>query len=181
MGVRAEQSFRATFPFREQPVSLNDQRLRHIDIRFHDKSRVFGFNKEVVTVEIKAAKRVRRHDHKCDYKNITLELLGITGKPGWIYSQADIIAFEIAVGWWLTVTPWSLQQFVLTHTGNTNNPNNFVETPHNAINGRVYRRKGRLDAITRVPAKEIFDSTDAWLFDSSGSRGTWAEYMAAQN
>tara|TARA_Y100000816_G_C25939799_1_gene490167 strand:+ start:70 stop:639 length:570 start_codon:yes stop_codon:yes gene_type:complete len=177
-GVAAENTFHSTFPFKRFHVSSYDQRIKHIDARISDPHHLFNVSSDVVTFEIKAKKRIHRHDLNYDDHMITLELMGIYGHPGWIFSKADYIAFQLYDDGWLCIHPSTLIDLILPlcnipHIACLNNPNvihhlKSVTNPTYAINGHVYRRYGRLDLITRVPLCDIKRLKGALHFDKYG-------------
>ena len=179
IGERAEDDFQKIFNFVSLPVSRDEQRREHIDVRLVDTENKFKTGKNITTFEIKAAKRINRYDNKFDYDNITVELLGITGHPGWIFSKADYICFQIKNKWWLFVPPTGLVDFVLNNLSigiNDVNGNRdellkklvMVERNNDAIDGKMYSRRDRKDLMTRYSVDLISKIPGCLLFDDFG-------------
>lgn len=180
MGERAEDDFQKVFKFASLPVSRNEQRREHIDIRLVDTENKFKTGKNITTFEVKAAKRINRYDNTFDYENITIELLGITGYPGWIFSKADYICFQIKNKWWLFVPPKDLEDFVLNNLSITINDIKgnredllkklvMVSYNNDAIDGKMYSRRDRSDLMTRYSVDKISKIPNCLLFDDFGN------------
>jgi hypothetical protein len=180
MGESAERTFASTFRLEQLPVSRHDQRVKHIDARMRDPQRTFGVG-DVCTIEIKATKRMRRHHTHANPRQVTLELLGITGYPGWIFSDADYVAFQQPRNWWLLVPPASLQSLVLRpYSMSANDVKRMppeevaarvqmVPAVKDATNGKFYCRPGRMDLISRYSAHEVAALNGARLYDTNGT------------
>ena len=180
IGANAENDFHKVFNFPSLPVSHNEQRQEHIDIRLVVHINKFKTKQDIITFEVKAAKRINRHDNTFDYDNITLELLGITGHIGWIFSKADYICFQIKNKWWLFVPPAGLVKFILSDLsiskadvcGDRNkllNKLTIVNKSCNAINGKMYSRKDRSDLVTRYSIDIISKIPNCIIFNNNGA------------
>jgi len=180
MGMSAENAFQETFKLPQLPVSRHDQRVKHIDARMRDTQRIFGVG-DVCTIEIKATKRMRRYHTHANHRQVTLELLGITGYPGWIFSDADYVAFQQPRNWWLLVPPASLQSLVLRpYSMSANDVRRMppeevaarvqmVLAVKDATNSRFYCRPGRMDLISRYSVHEVAALNGARLYDAGGA------------
>lgn len=81
------------------PSSRQENMMGHFDFRMlpSEKSPIsLG-----IKVEVKSAKRLRRHDTDINYDVIYVEFLNVNGDKGWLYGQADYFAFQRPVGFCL--------------------------------------------------------------------------------
>lgn len=67
---------------------------RHEDMFQHWDFQVVKQNEKPYTIEVKSMKRARRGDSQVNPNLIYVEFRNVNGQPGWLYGQADIIAFE---------------------------------------------------------------------------------------
>jgi len=139
MGANAEQQFKAIAIANGYPVveAGAEYDRRHID---------FFVNKKAV--EVKSAKRISRQTD-VQYDKIWVELQGVSGHPGWLFGDAQIIAFQMEKGFVL-IRKRDLQKLVEEKVDKTS----FVDRPEQALY-KQYRRRGRLDTLTLVEASEI--------------------------
>lgn len=89
MGGKAEDNFRITMANRGHEVTPTERELqiRHVDFLLDKKTKV----------EVKSSKRIARGDTGSNDQFIWAEISSIyykEGKNGWLYGDADIIAFE---------------------------------------------------------------------------------------
>jgi len=98
-------------------------------------------------IEIKGMKALRRGEEVQDEWH-WIEVKGVADE-GWLYnSHADMIAFETKKSW-IVVRPTNLIDYVERFVGHE-----FVEKPLLA-QYKLYRRKGRNDAITLIKSDDL--------------------------
>tara|TARA_R110000822_G_C15338795_1_gene495955 strand:+ start:24045 stop:24539 length:495 start_codon:yes stop_codon:yes gene_type:complete len=101
------------------------------------------------SVDVKARKRASRSDDAVDDEYTWIEFQNVRGDLGWLYGEADRIAFEVSDGF-LLVDRKDLVRFCETRVNFSQRANN----PYSAIY-KTYSRKGREDLITRIETSEI--------------------------
>lgn len=89
MGGKAEDLFRITMANRGHEITPTEKELqiKHVDFILDKKTKV----------EVKSAKRIARGDSSSNDQFIWVEISSVyhkEGKHGWLYGQADVIAFE---------------------------------------------------------------------------------------
>ena len=112
-----------------------------------DRNGHFDFLVNDYKVDVKARKNmgVLNHDFQ---KYCVLELQDVYGKRGWLYGDADYIAFEIT-NFFVVCPRLELVDYVEKHV-----KDEFVIDSNDAIN-KKYTRFGAVDIITAVPWDEI--------------------------
>jgi len=85
-GTETERRFKRVLEGYDKKVKLSSYEE---DLREH-----WDFKVGSKKIDVKARKRLRRHDTGYDDIRLYVEFRGITGHPGWIYGEADYIAFE---------------------------------------------------------------------------------------
>lgn len=128
-----------------EEASKKDDIYRHIDIWV-------GAN----SFDVKAAKKINRSDLLPNYDIHWIELRNVHGDKGWLFGQADYIAFELETTW--CICPRislirSLKGKIDFSNFTTNRDDMF----------RVYRRKDRLDAIVKVDSDFLTKVTSSFL------------------
>jgi hypothetical protein len=97
--------------------------------------------------DVKGMKKYRRSDDKPTDRLHWIELRNVNGKNGWLYGDADVIAFETRK-WWLLVEREDLVQFVegiLIGSDPCEKPEPY----------RLYQREGRQDLLTILPTVDL--------------------------
>ena len=97
--------------------------------------------------DVKGMKKYRRSDDKPTDRLHWIELRNVNGKNGWLYGNADIIAFETRK-WWLLVERKDLVQFVegiIFGDFTVDKPEPY----------RLYQREGRSDLLTILPTVDL--------------------------
>lgn len=112
--------------------SREDDIYRHIDIWINS-----------IGWDVKAAKKVNRYDNTPDYSIHWLEFKNVNGKKGWLYGDADYIAFELE-NCWLSVPRIQLIHDLLIKMGTPT----FIQNRESFYT--LYNRYGRKDLITKV-------------------------------
>ena len=100
-----------------------------------------------VKYDVKGMKKYRRSDDKPTDRLHWVELRNVNGKYGWLYGDADVIAFETRK-WWLLVDCEDLVQFVegiLIGSDPCEKPEPY----------RLYQREGRQDLLTILPTVDL--------------------------
>ena len=128
-----------------EEASKEDDIYRHIDIWVGAKS-----------FDVKAANKTNRSDLLPNYDIHWIELRNVHGDKGWLFGQADYIAFELETT--CCICPRislirSLKGKIDFSNFTTNRDDMF----------RVYRRKDRLDAIVKVDSDFLTKVTSSFL------------------
>lgn len=121
---------------------FHSQCVQHVDMILKKGSKTFK-------IDIKAQKKASRTDSEVDDSVIWIEFQNVRGSVGWIYGEADYIAFESHDGFNLVCRP-SLASWAEQNV-DFNNP---VKTSKEAYK-RVYTRDGRKDSIAWVKFSDI--------------------------
>ncbi len=138
--------------------SSNSQNMRsHIDVFITKDPAKLKENTEykpiTYSIDIKGLKRVNRGDILTENEKIWIELKNVQGRKGWLYGEADIIAFEMNSGF-LLVLRKSLLDFVEKMV-DINDP---VTKSSEALY-KVYTRKDRKDVISLVNLSDMRKET----------------------
>ena len=102
---------------------------------------------DTVTYDVKAMKKWRRSDPAPTDRIHYIEIRNVQGELGWLYGQADFIAFE-SRSHWIVVDRTSLIAMVESATEKaqlTPNPQVY----------QYYQREGRKDLMTVVPTMDL--------------------------
>jgi hypothetical protein len=140
VGTKVEREFQAlAFERFGVPViksSLNDDMFLHVDYWISNQ----GY-------DVKARRSVRRHQPPQD-EFIYLELSNIRGDSGWLFGQADFIAFEQEKFWIISPRKKLVEvaRKYIKHGENVDKPEVY----------KIYTRAGRKDRITLMPTKDIY-------------------------
>lgn len=97
--------------------------------------------------DVKAMKKWRRNDPEATDRIHFIELRNVNGELGWIYGEADYIAFETRA-YWIIVPRKKLMLFVEAATENS-------EQSLKPAVYRLYQRSGRKDLMTVVPTVDL--------------------------
>ena len=144
-GDRAEEKFKDYLEnvknLKVQKATQNENIFSHIDYWFWDLKN----NKR--SVDVKTSDRVTRHLND----NIAwIEMRNVNGKKGWVYGDADFIAFEL-VCYWLVVPRKKIVDFIEKYVSD-----DFVEDKKDALYKKYTRKKyGRDDIITIVKIQDL--------------------------
>lgn len=134
-----------------EEASKEDDIYRHIDIWIGSNS-----------FDVKAAKKTNRSDVLPNYNIHWVELRNVNGDKGWLFGQADYIAFELETTWCIcprTSLIQSLRSKIDFSSFTTNRDDMF----------KVYRRKNRLDAIVKVDSEFLTKVTSTVLIPKNKS------------
>jgi hypothetical protein len=120
-----------------------------------------------ISVDVKGRKKISRRNKKFNDDWIWLELTSVNGKPGWLQSGPDFIAFEragdfvisnreILYNWLMNDSPAkeSIQK------------KDYVETAREA-KYKIYRRRGRKDELVQVKIEDILALETTTLWDKN--------------
>ena len=136
-GKRTEEKFRAVASDIGYDVVKSDLQTdikKHID---------FFLTKDEVTIGVDVKGNNKQEEIWCEFKNVG-------GNDGWMYGEADIIAFDMPSQEYFCVVDreelLSLCEFVVS--------DNLVYNKSEAFRNK-YQRKGRKDQITRMTEEDI--------------------------
>jgi hypothetical protein len=99
-------------------------------------------------IDVKGLRKLKRSDEYPNENYHWIELMNVNGKPGWVQGKADVIAFE-TFDLWVLVEREKLLKFLMVKIENFEE---FVDKP---TLYKLYRRRGRLDAITLVKTLDL--------------------------
>ena len=121
----------------------------HIDYWF------WGTNDVKSSVDVKTSDRVTRH---LNDNMAWIEIQNVNGKKGWVYGDAEFIAFEL-VCYWLLVPRKKIVDFIEKYVSDE-----FVEDKKDALYKKYTRKRyGRDDIITIVKIQDLmFMATRIW-------------------
>jgi hypothetical protein len=97
--------------------------------------------------DVKAMKKWKRADPEPTDRIHFVELRNVQGKLGWLYGEADYIAFETRAHW-IVVKRRTLMPFIEGLTENS-------EQSLKPAVYRLYQRNGRKDLMTVVPTVDL--------------------------
>ncbi len=95
-GIIAEKSFENSAMksgWKIQKSDSNTDKTKHIDFFIEFKNEKKQYHKKF-SVEVKSMKKIARNDNKLNQNLIWIEILGCGVSQGWLYGEADLIAFE---------------------------------------------------------------------------------------
>ena len=149
-GLQGEKRFKniiESFGLAAREASFKENVHQHIDFFIKGKTeRLVGFG---FSVDVKARKRRSRGSDEYDDEYTWIEFKNVQGKKGWLYGEADKIAFEVEEGFLLVdkeeLVRWCEKKVDLKKS---------VRNPYSAIY-KVYTRKGREDLISRIKTADI--------------------------
>jgi hypothetical protein len=140
-GNLCESRFAAIFPG-IKPSTREENIFKHIDFFLPDGK----------SVDVKGK-------NKPD--EIWVEILNVKGNKGWLYGDADLIAFEmVEMGGFVMVDTSELRDFVAA------NITKEFTTKHESYR-KLYRRKERLDIITKLFITDIMSLPSATVVQFS--------------
>lgn len=126
-----------------RPASFFEQTNSHFDFLLTTQSG------KTISYEVKARKKLKRADEKVNDSKIWVEIVGITGKPGWVYGKANYLVFEQENDF-IIVDRKKLVDFI----EKTCDLNDVVNDSYRALY-KGYKRQNRLDLITLVYSRDI--------------------------
>lgn len=107
------------------------------------------------TVDVKALKRINRSDSMFSTEYTWVELQNVRGNTGWLFGDADYIAFE-QLNHFLIVKRSDLIGFC-----EKNIKDQFVDRASQAIY-KKYQRKNRQDIISLISLKDLVSDVKVW-------------------
>ena len=122
--------------------SLSEDRHKHID--FFLEQDHFKYS-----VDVKARKKTTRGDVKVNDEWTWIEFKNVLGRKGWLYGEADYIAFERANDF-LMVNRENLVKFCEDKVDLETMVSRAYQAEY-----KVYQRQGRKDLITRVRMDDL--------------------------
>jgi hypothetical protein len=105
--------------------------------------------------DVKAMKRWKRSDTKPTDRMHFVELRNVHGELGWLYGEADYIAFETR-RYWIVVNRRTLMPYIEAIVGNS-------EQSLKPAVYRLYQREGRKDLMTVVPTVDLLAISEATI------------------
>jgi len=143
-GRKAEEEFARLIPGCRKATEQEDI-FKHFDL----------MTEEGETYDVKALKAVKRGGmYQEGYHYV--EIKNVNGDLGWMYGDADYIAFE-CWDYFIVVDRFKLKMFVESRV-----EKKFVTNPELAVY-RLYTRKGRSDVVTLVKALDIIAFCDGTI------------------
>ncbi len=122
--------------------SLSEDRYKHID--FFLEQDHFKYS-----VDVKARKKTTRGDVKVNDEWTWIEFKNVLGRKGWLYGDADYIAFERADDF-LMVNRENLVKFCEDKVDLETMVSRAYQAEY-----KVYQRQGRRDLITRIRMDDL--------------------------
>ena len=122
--------------------SLSEDRFKHID--FFLEQDHFKYS-----VDVKARKKTTRGDVKVNDEWTWIEFKNVLGRKGWLYGEADYIAFERADDF-LMINRENLVKFCEDKVDLKTMVSRAYQAEY-----KVYQRQGRKDLITRVRMDDL--------------------------
>jgi hypothetical protein len=131
------------------------------DIKKSDRdSDMFGHYDFIIAdktkVDVKGAKKINRHDQSPNHDIHYIEFRNVRGNKGWVYGEADYIAFEY-YDTFLLVKRESIIELCKSKILDKSIKN------YKSIYG-LYSREGREDLITLIPTKDLIDISTRILY-----------------
>jgi len=145
-GLRAEDLFREFaekqgYAFEESPPSWNIH--KHIDCFLSKDGKKRSF-------DVKALKRVARGNQYSQNSEIWVEFKNVRGRKGWLYGEADMIAFQDTEDSFLIFKREDLVSFCEEMVDETA----VASSTRDALY-KVYTRKDRKDVISRIKRADL--------------------------
>jgi hypothetical protein len=126
--------------------------VEHIDFYLASKRGLDDFS-----VDVKARKKSRRNNTWYDDQMVWVEFHNVAGKKGWLYGEADKIAFERKNDF-VIVDRVALTKFCEKAVAPI-----FVKNVNEALY-KIYRRKTRKDVISMVLMTDIVDDIENIIY-----------------
>ena len=130
-------------------ASFKENVHQHIDFFIKGNKNSETLDRFQFSVDVKARKRKSRSSDEYDDEYTWVEFKNVQGKKGWLYGEADKIAFEVDEGFLMVdrgeLVKWCEEKVDFKKS---------VQNPYAAIY-KVYTRKGRNDLITRIKTEDI--------------------------
>mgnify|MGYP003665356979 FL=1 len=145
LGLKTENLFEKTAKkenFIVRKSSLSEDRFKHID--FFLEQDHFKYS-----VDVKARKKTNRDDAKVNDEWTWIEFKNVLGRKGWLYGEADYIAFERADDF-LMINRENLVKFCEDKVDLKTMVSRAYQAEY-----KVYQRQGRKDLITRVRMDDL--------------------------
>ena len=154
-GLGAEQLFdqiAASKHLEVKNAKRRDNIQKHIDKYITDDVGTWS-------VDIKARKKTRRSDNNAQDDWIWIEFQNVRGNTGWLYGEADCIAFETQDNF-VIVKKDSLIEYVENAVDMGKSVKYSGEAKY-----KTYRRAGRSDLLTMVELSEIKKNCNYFIWE----------------
>jgi len=153
-GKKAEQRFKKMMEARGVKVEKStdeEDMKKHIDY-------YISSDEYESSVDVKCMKSISRKNPKPQDKYIWVEFMNVGGEPGWLYGEAQFIAFETKDGFAMVD-----REKLIRYCDSVVDKTQSVSEPEDAVN-KVYRRSGNKDSMTLlelafVPHTKIIDKS----------------------
>lgn len=144
VGAKAEEVFAEILRKEGYEVRMANfsEQMRHLDI-------IATKNKKEFTFDVKSRKKVSRSDDSAQDSLVWIEVLSVSGRMGWAFSNVDNIAFEREKDF-VVVSQKKLADFVTKNC----NLKKIAYTAKDAVYCK-YERSGRKDCLTLIKNEDI--------------------------
>lgn len=115
-------------------ATLEEDKYKHWDLRVGYK------------IDVKGLKKLRRSDARTNQNYHWVEIQGTSGYPGWLYGEADYIAFELDK-YWVIVERLALVKYIESNT-----MDKFSTSP---LPGWKYNRAKTKDITTLISTIDL--------------------------
>ena len=154
-GERAERLFKATAEVEGYSVTKSSKYINmaeHIDFYLKSMSGLYDFS-----VDVKSRKKSERSSHWYADQEVWVEFHNVKGADGWLYGEADKIAFERNNDF--VIVPREAlaklcEKIVIPR---------FVHTAGEALY-HIYQRKGRKDVISKILMTDIIKEIENIMY-----------------
>ena len=155
MGTDAEKLFEATLKSRKTPCKKSSKQQDiwdHIDYFIKQK------DGSIMSVDLKAQKKIRRGDKNTVSKEIWVEFKNVRGNKGWLYGKADYIVFEQPTRF-VFVNRLELVEFCESNVDLTSK----VDKAYLALY-KSYTRNNREDVVSIVKYQDMIDACQKIIY-----------------
>jgi hypothetical protein len=159
VGHNAEQLFVSLSRDRGYKIrkAKREEQFAHIDFFLSKGESAFS-------VDVKGRKKVSRRNKNFNDDWTWLEITSVNGKPGWLRSGPDFIAFE-REGDFIISNRETLYDWLVNKSSAKESikSKDYVETAREA-KYKIYRRRGRKDELVQVKMEDILnlETTSCW-------------------
>jgi len=132
-----------------KPADKQTDINKHIDVFWY-----FAEGKKPAGIDVKGIKKDKRSDSKPNPNIQWVELQNVNGKKGWLFGEADYVAFEGEEDW-IMIRRKKLAKIIDEAIVNKSITHDVNESWY-----RYYQRKGRQDILTKVNTNLIRRNAD---------------------
>lgn len=120
--------------------SKTQDMYEHIDL-------IWKYNNKIVTFDVKSAKKLHRSDSLPNYNINWIELQNVRGNKGWLFGEADYIAFECLKDWLI------VRRTDIINLINSKVTNQSISKSKDFYT--YYQRDNRQDIVVKVPMNDL--------------------------